>query len=109
MKTQYYIATSLEGFIATDDDSLDWLFQLGDLEESSDPGFIAEVGALAMVSSTYEWMLRNAAAVVAETGAGKPLFPRRVNPPALRLHTVRQMGAGVVELRYEVVKGGGVE
>lgn len=34
MKTQYYTAASLDGFIATEDDSLDWLFALGDLEES---------------------------------------------------------------------------
>ena len=31
MKTQYYAATSLDGFIATENDSLDWLFPLGDL------------------------------------------------------------------------------
>lgn len=185
MKTQYYTATSLDGFIATEDDSLDWLFQLGELEESSYPAFYADVGALAMGSSTYEWMLRNADAVVAEAGAawpytqpawvfthralpvvdgadirfvqgdvrrvhedmavaaagrniwivgggdlagqfhdaglldeliiqiasvtlgaGKPLFPRSVHPPALHLRAVRQMGEGMVELRYEVVKRG---
>lgn len=39
MKTQYYTATSLDGFIATEDDSLDWLFPLGNLGESSYPGF----------------------------------------------------------------------
>ena len=60
MKTQYYTATSLDGFIATEDDSLEWLFPLGDLNDSSYPAFIAEVGALAMGSATYEWMLRNA-------------------------------------------------
>ena len=53
MKTQYYTATSLDGFIATDDHSLDWLDALG-ITESSYPEFIAEVGALAMGSGTYE-------------------------------------------------------
>src|SRR5690606_1182964 len=72
MKTQYYTATSLDGFIATEDDSLEWLFSLGELNESSYPGFIAEVGALAMGATTYEWMLRNSDAVVAEVGSPWP-------------------------------------
>lgn len=59
MKTQYYTACSLDGFIATLDDSLEWLFSLGDVEETSYPEFIREVGALAMGSATYEWMLKN--------------------------------------------------
>lgn len=183
MKTQYFTATSLDGFIATEDDSLEWLFPLGDLNNSSYPAFIAEVGALAMGSSTYEWMMRNADMVIAETGSpwpytqpawvfssrtlpaipgadirfvngdvhqvhaamqaaaggkniwivgggdlagqfhdaglldeliiqigsatlgqGKPLFPRRVLGPTLRLVSVQQMGAGMAELRYEVQK-----
>jgi dihydrofolate reductase len=186
MKTQYYAATSLDGFIATEDDSLDWLFPLGSLEDSSYPEFISEVGALAMGSATYEWMVHNAEKVTAETGMpwpytqpawifssrklpviegadirfvngdvrdihsemrraaggkniwivgggdlagqfydagllnelivqigsatlgkGKPLFPRRVLSPVLRLISVRQMGAGMAELRYEVHKGSG--
>lgn len=181
MKTQYYTAMSLDGFIATEDDSLDWLFPLGDLESSSYPGFIAEVGALAMGSATYEWMLRNADKVAAETGAawpynqpawvftsrqlptiegadirfvqgdvyavhtqmravaghkniwivgggdlagkfydaqlldemivqvgsvtlgkGKPVFPRQALCPSLRLASARQLGIGMVELRYEI-------
>lgn len=184
MKTQYYTATSLDGFIATEDDSLDWLFPLGDLNDSSYPEFIADVGALAMGSATYEWMIRNADKVAAETGSswpytqptwvftsrklpliegadirfvkgdvrqvhigmraaaeskniwivgggdlagqfydaglldelivqigsvtlgrGKQLFPRRVLSPTLRLMSVRQIDATMVELRYEVVKG----
>jgi len=59
-KTQYYTATSLDGFIATEDDSLEWLFTLGDVNDTSYPAFIEQVGALAMGSATYEWMLRNA-------------------------------------------------
>jgi dihydrofolate reductase len=72
MKTQYYTATSLDGFIATEDDSLEWLFALGELGETSYPTFIVEVGALAMGSTTYEWMLRNSDAVVASTGSAWP-------------------------------------
>lgn len=183
MRTQYYTATSLDGFIATEDDSLEWLFPLGDISHSSYPEFISNVGALAMGSATYEWMLRNAEKVAAETGSawpytqpawifssrhlpmvegasirffngdvrrahaemraaaggkniwivgggdlagqfydagllddlivqigsatlgkGKPLFPRSVLCPVLRLVSVSQMGAGMAELRYEVQK-----
>jgi len=59
MKTQYFTACSLDGFIADPHDSLEWLFPLGDIEATSYPTFIRDVGALAMGSSTYEWMLRH--------------------------------------------------
>lgn len=87
MKTQYYTATSLDGFIATEDDSLDWLFPLGDANDTSYPSFIAEVGALAMGSSTYAWMLRHAAEVEAQMGTPWPytqptwVFSSRTLPP----------------------------
>src|SRR5690554_5853899 len=61
MKTQYYTATSLDGFIADRRNSLEWLFQFGD-DPSGEQGydsFFAEVGALVMGSTTYEWMLEN--------------------------------------------------
>lgn len=184
MKTQYYAATSLDGFIATEDDSLEWLFPLGDINDTSYPSFIAEVGALAMGSATYEWMLRHADRVSDETGSpwpyaqptwvfssrklppieradirfvtgdvkpvhaemvqaagerniwivgggdlagqfhdaslldelivqigsvtlgrGKALFPRRITTPPLRLVSVRQVGTGFAELRYEFPRG----
>jgi dihydrofolate reductase len=57
MKTQYYTATSLDGFIADPQNSLDWLFQFGEPEATSYPDFIRDVGALAMGSTTYEWLL----------------------------------------------------
>jgi dihydrofolate reductase len=72
MKTQYYTAASLDGFIATEDDSLDWLFPLGDVNETSYPSFIAEVGAIAMGSATYEWMLHHADMVSASVGSPWP-------------------------------------
>ncbi len=59
MRTQYYTATTLDGFIADPNNSLDWLFT-----RERDPegaltyeAFIADVGALAMGSTTYEWIL----------------------------------------------------
>lgn len=72
MKTQYYTSASLDGFLATEEDSLDWLFPLGDIEQTSYPAFIREVGAIAMGSTTYEWILRNAQTVSAQTGSAWP-------------------------------------
>lgn len=57
MKTQYYTASTLDGFIATEDHSLEWLFPLGDIAETGYADFFAEVGALAMGSSTFQWMM----------------------------------------------------
>ena len=58
-RTQYYTATSLDGFIADPDNSLDWLFtrdqdRAGVLNYSE---FFEGVGALTMGSTTYEWIL----------------------------------------------------
>ena len=181
MKTQYYTAASVDGFIAAPDDSLDWLFPLGDIEATSYPRFIGDVGALAMGSATYEWMLRHIVGPEADhpgpwpyqqpawvfssrsrkpiggadirfvsgdvrpvhremvtaagnknvwivgggelagqfydhglldeilvqvgsvtLGAGKPLLPRAIVSPPLRLLSVRQVGGGFAELHYEV-------
>lgn len=57
MKTQYYTASSLDGFIADPNNSLDWLFQFGEPEDTDYLEFIRDVGALAMGSTTYEWIL----------------------------------------------------
>lgn len=181
MKTQYYTAASLDGFLATLDDSLDWLFPLGSIEDTSYPAFIRAVGALAMGSATYEWMLRHVVGPEATRpepwpyeqpawvfssrelpavpgadirfvrgdvrpvheqmvaaaggknvwivgggelagrfydhglldelfvqvgsvtlGAGKPLLPRAITSPPLRLMSVRAVGTGFAELHYEV-------
>lgn len=181
MRTQYFTSSSLDGFIATEDDSLDWLFPLGDINDTAYTTFIAGVGALVMGSATYEWILRHGDEVERETGSrwpytqpawvftsrtvpvpagadvrfvsgdvrpvhadmakaangrnvwivgggdlagqfydagllddllisvgsvtlgrGKPLLPRRIVSPALRLTKVRQVGEGLAELTYEV-------
>ena len=57
--TQYYTATTLDGFIADPEHSLSWLFS-----RKREPGgaltydaFVSDVGAIAMGSTTYEWIL----------------------------------------------------
>ncbi|HLT45980.1 MAG TPA: dihydrofolate reductase family protein [Rubricoccaceae bacterium] len=66
MKTLYYTATSLDGFIADPENSLDWLLQFSMTDDY--PDFIRDVGALAMGSTTYEWVLDD----LAKSGAGSP-------------------------------------
>ena len=62
-KTQYYTATSIDGFIADENNSLDWLFESGSKEATSRDSrerfdtFFADVGAMAMGATTYEWVL----------------------------------------------------
>ena len=57
--TRYFTATTLDGFIADPDDSLDWLLT----RRQEDDGalryddFIAGVGAMVMGATTYEWIL----------------------------------------------------
>lgn len=70
-KTVYNTATSIDGYIADADNSLEWLFSVpgGLPEESEAEGdaaetpldefgeFLAGVGAICMGSTTYEWIL----------------------------------------------------
>jgi dihydrofolate reductase len=59
-KTQYFTATSIDGFIADEDNSLDWLFQAHEEhDESQWEAFIGAVGAMAMGATTYEWVLEH--------------------------------------------------
>ncbi|MFI5494254.1 dihydrofolate reductase family protein [Actinoplanes sp. NPDC051859] len=61
-KTQYYTATSIDGFIADQHHSLDWLFEVGDDHGDGDNpfgAFFADVGAFAMGATTYEWVLEH--------------------------------------------------
>jgi dihydrofolate reductase len=60
-KTQYYTATSIDGFIADPDNSLEWLFAADRADEAAQPfgAFFRDVGAFAMGATTYEWVRAN--------------------------------------------------
>ena len=59
VKTQYYTATSIDGYIADSDNSLDWLFEVDEGTDNPFGAFFAGVGAFAMGATTYEWILEN--------------------------------------------------
>ncbi|GAA3350153.1 dihydrofolate reductase family protein [Amorphoplanes nipponensis] len=58
-KTQFYTATSIDGFIADADNSLDWLFEVDEGGDNPFGTFFAGVGAFAMGATTYEWVLEH--------------------------------------------------
>ena len=76
MAIQYYLAQSLDGYMAEADGGLDWLTGYGgeaqlDAAEATDGAydtFYAEVGALAMGSATYEFVLAEASGWPYEDG-----------------------------------------
>jgi dihydrofolate reductase len=57
----YATATSLDGFLADADNSLDWLFAVsgGEEAQAAMASFIDGVGALVMGSTTYRWVLEH--------------------------------------------------
>ncbi|MGO1317439.1 MAG: dihydrofolate reductase family protein [Cellulomonadaceae bacterium] len=61
MTVHYFTASSLDGFIATTDHSLDWLLKQR-IDENGPMAyqtFEQTIGALAMGASTYQWLLRH--------------------------------------------------
>lgn len=61
MATHYFTASSLDGFIATTEHSLDWLLNQDiDMEgPMAYPVFEKSIGALVMGASTFEWIMRH--------------------------------------------------
>jgi dihydrofolate reductase len=105
-RTVYYTATTLDGFIADAHDSLDWLFV-----QDLDPGgpmnydaFIAEVGALAMGSTTYEWIRARVVAGVEKWAYPMPtvVFTHR-DLPRIEGADVRFVAGDVTGVHAELV------
>ncbi|WP_280381772.1 dihydrofolate reductase family protein [Nocardia wallacei] len=80
-RTIYYTATGLDGFIATPDHSLDWLLSRT-ADEDGPMGynaFIADIGAICMGASTYQWVLDHDEAWAYEMPCW--VFTHRTFPP----------------------------
>ena len=77
-KTIYYVSTSIDGFIAGADDSLDWLYEI-DPSDRDISQFASEVGVVAMGAATYESVLRDSALLEhperwQEAHSGRPVW-----------------------------------
>lgn len=122
VKTQYYCAASLDGYIAEADDSLAWLLEYeGSFEGAGvEPGPMAEggayerfyegVGALISGATTYEFILEH----LAEDGEwpyrGKPywvLSSRDQRLPKGEGVDVRIADAAVADLHDEIMTAAG--
>ncbi|MEV7132335.1 dihydrofolate reductase family protein [Arthrobacter sp. NPDC093128] len=58
---QYFVASSLDGFIATSDDNLAWLLEFDGFEggRESYEAFMADVGCIVMGGETYAWLMEH--------------------------------------------------
>ncbi|MHA7175160.1 dihydrofolate reductase family protein [Arthrobacter sp. Sr24] len=57
-KTVYYTASTLNGFLADENHSLDWLFAVDDADGPDIAAFMETAGVFVEGSSTYEWVLK---------------------------------------------------
>ena len=58
-KVQYFTACTLDGFIADENNSLDWVFEVPhDADDHYWDQWFPGVGGLVMGATTYEWMLQ---------------------------------------------------
>lgn len=59
-KVVLYIASSLDGYIATEEDSLDWLFQVEGQEEANEviENFDRTIDTLIMGRRTFDWVMK---------------------------------------------------
>lgn len=56
-KVVCYIATSLDGYIATEDDSLEWLFKTDGEGDAGYAEFMENIDTVAMGRRTYDWVM----------------------------------------------------
>ncbi len=107
-KLTYYTATTLDGYIADPDDSLDWLFRQD--QDAKGPlnydTFIADIGAIVMGATTYEWILDHEDGAWSYTMPAWVMTHRDLKPPTADAD-VRFASGGVREVYDAMVAAAG--
>ena len=77
-RTIYYTASSVDGFIADQHNSLDWLVDTDHELPEDHPDhydeFIKDIGALVMGSTTYEWVIEHEPSSLEKWGYEQPTW-----------------------------------
>ncbi len=96
-----YIATSLDGFIATEQDSLDWLFAYNDMDLGAYDyrAFIKRIKTIVMGRGTYDFLAKDAAPWAYDAQRVLVVTSRPIADPKGKLETRSDVDALVAELR----------
>ena len=96
-----YIATSLDGFIATPDENLDWLTQQPDLDlgEHDYRNFIKTIRTVVMGRATYDWIARYPGAWEYADKRVLVVTSRPIDSPKGPLETRSDIATLIAELR----------
>jgi len=86
MRTIYNTATTLNGYIADERNSLDWLFAVDDSVAPDQEAFLAGVTVLVLGSTTYEWVVEHEDLV-----AHPERWPGYFGPRPLFVFTTREL------------------
>lgn len=96
-----YIASSLDGFIATSDENLDWLTNQPnlDLGEHDYKSFIDTIGTVVMGRATYDWVARYPGAWEYDGKRVIVVTSRPIDKPKGKLETRADVPSLITELR----------
>ena len=109
MATQYFTATSVDGFIADPDHSLSWLLSR-DVDADGPMGyqhFMKSVGAIAMGASTYRWVLENDPSAKESWPYDMPCWVFTHGDPPRAAGDIRFVQGSVAEVHPEMVAAAG--
>lgn len=100
----FYTATTLDGYLADEHDSLDWLFVQPIDEDGplSYKAFIADIGALVMGATTYRWLVEHSEAADEPWPYDIPAFVFTHGEPRVAADSITVLGGSPLEHRERI-------